>query len=245
MNFAFALLLSALPTGLTDTLDAAWAARTPANRTATAKAQVKILRPHATEFEAAWRLARALCWVADDKPYYADLAQRSKLGQEAMKHAAAAIKLQPGRVEGHYYRAWAVGQWSLGISIVKALWQGAEGELVTAMTAAQKIDSSFDQFGILRMWGRYHHALPWPKKDTVASLRFLREAKTRTPSNLRTYVFLAEAYIANGEPKKAMIIVNAGLKRRGNERLEPDHDLWHGELKRLKKTDCAELLEHL
>ena len=89
-----------------------------------------------------------------------------------MKHAQVAIKQRPKRVEGHYFHAWAVGQWSLGISIPKALWKGAEGQLRKSMKNAEKLDRSYDYFGVLRMWGRFYHSLPWPKYDGPKALKY-------------------------------------------------------------------------
>ena len=112
-----------------------------------------------------------------------------------MRHAQTAIKLKPERAEGHYYHAWAVGQWSLGISIPKALWKGAEGKLRRSMKKAQALSAGYDDHGVLRMWGRFFHSLPWPKYDGAKALNYLQDGTRRSPSNLRGWFYLAEAQI--------------------------------------------------
>ena len=240
-----AVVLASLPAGLIDEVDAQWAQRTPKNRTALANQLAQRLEPHKGEFEAAWRLARCYVWIADDQPYYRDTKTRFRLGKKAMTVAQQAIKMQPKRVEGHYYYAWAVGQWSLGISIAKALWEGAESKYTSALKKVERLDRSFDQYGVLRMWGRFYHSLPWPKRDRAKSAKYLRTAVTKAPTNLRSYVYLAETLIGDGQQKGACDLVAKGLKIRGDSAKEPDWDLWRRELARLKKTGCKTLLENL
>jgi hypothetical protein len=246
--FSAAILFSffaVAPADLIAELDAAWAARTPATRRAVARTTVDKLTPHRKAFGAAWRLARAKCWMANHTPYYANAGLKARLGAQAMTHAERAIKLKPDRVEGHYYHAWAVGQWSLGISIASALWNGAEGKITGSMGRAQRIDRTYDSYGILRMWGRYWHSLPWPKRNRAKALKMLRRGLSKSPHVLRGYAYLAEALIGNGEPKKACAVVARGLARPGDVAREADWSLWRSELKKLKRSGCKKLLEDL
>jgi tetratricopeptide (TPR) repeat protein len=241
----FGFVLAALPEGLIDELDKAWATRTTTNYRAVAQTTVRKLKPHAKEFEASWRLARALCWMSERKPDFQDGAYKVRIGKQAMGHALRAIKLQPKRVEGHYYYGWAVGQWSLGISIAKALWKGAEGKLRKSMTQAQRIDRSYDYFGILRMWGRFFHSLPWPKYDGPKALKYLKEANRLTPRNLRGYFYLAESLIKEDQHSKACAVAGKGLAVKPSTTDEPDWKVFKGYLKRLKGAGCKKLLADL
>jgi len=241
----FALVLAApAPPELLAELDAQWAAKTPQTWPTVVKTVSDKLEPHAGDFEADWRIARSLVWLADTKPYYQNLDNRSKLGQQAMVYADRARQAQPQRVEGHYYYAWAVGQWSLGISIVKALVKGAESMYTGGMDKAQKIDISFDNFGVLRMRGRFHHALPWPKRDHGKAIEILTKAKEKSPDILRGYVFLAEAYVGDGKHEAACKVAEEGLKTKAHQD-EADHLIWLDGLKKLRQTGCKELLEDL
>ncbi len=242
---ALGLVIAALPDALNAELDRAWKGRTPATQRAVALAAIKKLKPHAKTYEGAWRLARAYCWLSERKPYFQDTSYKERMGKLAMKHAKNAIKLQPNRVEGHYFYAWAIGQWSLGISIPKALWNGAEGKLRKAMKAVERIDRSFDYFGVTRMWGRFFHALPWPKHDRAKSLKYLHEGLKLAPRNMRGYFFLAEAQIKAGQTAKACQTVAKGLTTKPSVADEPDYNLWQRDLKQLKATGCKKLLEDL
>ncbi len=238
-------LAAALPPGLIDEVDGRWAERTPKNRTAIAREIAAQLEPHKSEFEAAWRLARSYVWIADESPYYQGTRARFELGGKAMGVAKEAIRLQPNRVEGHYYYAWAVGQWSLGISIAKALWEGAESKYTGALKKVDQLDRSYDQYGALRMWGRYFHSLPWPKRDRAKSARYLKKSVKKSPTNLRSFTYLAETLIGQGKHGEACALVERALKIRGDAAKEPDWDLWRRELARLKASGCKTLLENL
>ena len=195
------LWFAATPAPVLNQVDELWANRTTTNYTANARKVVEQLKPHAKDFEAAWRLARAYCWLSERKPYFQDGKYKSRLGLLAMKHAQVAIKQRPKRVEGHYFHAWAVGQWSLGISIPKALWKGAEGQLRKSMKNAgafpvvlTTILACFacgDGF-IIRCLGKY---------DGPKTLKYLTDANRRTPRNQRGYFYLAEAQIGEKQYK--------------------------------------------
>jgi len=242
---AMHLWLAATPAPVLNQVDELWATRSASNYTAHAQKVVKQLKPHAKDFEAAWRLARAYCWLSERKPYFKDGNYKSRLGQLAMKHAKVAIKQRPKRVEGHYYHAWAVGQWSLGISIPKALWKGAEGQLRKSMKNAERLNRSYDYYGVLRMWGRFYHSLPWPKYDGAKALKYLIDANRRTPRNLRGYFYLAEAQIGEKQHKKACATVAKGLAAKANPAEEPDWKVWRRDLSKLKSAGCKKTLESL
>ena len=97
---ALTLLLAATPAPVLAEVDTLWRDRTPANYRANAQKVIDRLKPHAKQFEAAWRLARAYVWLSERKPYHQDGAYKARLGQQAMRHAQTAIKLKPERVEG-------------------------------------------------------------------------------------------------------------------------------------------------
>ncbi len=244
-SILIAALVLAPPPDLIRTADQKWAARTPKDRKAVTKEVVELLEPHAGDFEVDWRLARAYCWQADAREYYKDTGMRSRLGKKAMKIADRARKAEPKRVEGHFYYAWGVGQWSLGISIVKALVKGAEGMYTGALKAADKVDPKYEGWGTARMWGRFYHSLPWPKRDRDKAIKLLADSVKKSPESIRGRFFLAEAYIGDGESDKACEVVDKALKVTPDVPFEPDWDLWKKSLKRLKKSGCEELLSDL
>ena len=239
-----ALVLSVPPELITE-LDQQWAGRTPKTHRKVAAAAIAKLTPHAKEFEAAWRLARSYVWMVDTQEYWKGNDDRFKYGQLAMEHADQARKLKPKRVEGHYYYAWGVSQWSLGISIISALAKGAEGMYTGALEQVDAIDKSYDYYGSRRMWGRYYHALPWPKRDRDKAIELLVKSVEQTPVNMRGRLFLAEAYIGDGQNEKGCEVVAKALKYKPSAKDEPDYRVWVRGLAKLQETKCEDLLEDL
>ncbi len=65
-----------------------------------------------------------------------DEAERLKRFEQAAKLAEAAIKALPDEANSHYRYAFALGRYSQGLSIAKALKQGIAGKVRTALDAA-------------------------------------------------------------------------------------------------------------
>jgi len=237
-SILLAALLAAPAPELIQQVDTKWAARTPKTRTAVAKEVVKLLEPHAGDFEVDWRLARAYVWQADAREYWKDTKSRSKLGKKAMKAADRARKAKPKRPEGHFYYTWGVGQWSLGISIVKALVKGAEGMYKGGLKKLDKIDKNYECQGSARMWARFYYSLPWPKRDLDKAIKLLRKSEKQCPKSIRGRFFLAEALIADGEEEEACKVVDRALKVKPDVPFEPDWPLWKRGLKKLKAKGC-------
>ena len=68
-----------------------------------------------------------------------DEAERLKRFEQAAKLAEAAVKALPGEANSHYRHAFALGRYSQGLSIVKALKQGIAGKVRTALDAALEL----------------------------------------------------------------------------------------------------------
>jgi tetratricopeptide (TPR) repeat protein len=152
-------------------------------------------------FEALWRLARYYFWVSDD-PKLAE-AEKSRLGKLAWEYGDKATQADPSRVEGWFFASGGVGNFSLGIGVVKALLQGIEGKFTDRLKKAEQIDSAYDGGGVDVSWGRYYYELPWPKYDGEKCERHLQKALRVNPRNVRARVYLAELYFKEDHPKHA------------------------------------------
>jgi tetratricopeptide (TPR) repeat protein len=148
-----------------------------------------------------WRLARLDFWVSDD-PALPD-GDRSRLGKQAWDLGDRAAAANPGGVEGWYFAALGMGNYSLGIGILKALGEGIEGKFKERLSKAEKIDPTYQGGGIYSAWGRFYFKLPWPKYDAKRSEQNLRKALQINPANVRGRLFLAELYKKEGHPKEA------------------------------------------
>ena len=148
-----------------------------------------------------WRLARYYFWVSDDPQIPND--EKSKLGKKAWEYGDHATAANPNGVEGWYFAAVGMGNYSLGIGILKALGEGIEGKFKDRLSRAEKIDPKFYEGGIYNAWGRFYFKLPWPKYDARRSEQALQKAIEVNSANVRGRLFLAELYIREKHRKEA------------------------------------------
>jgi tetratricopeptide (TPR) repeat protein len=166
------------------------------------------------DYDVLWRQARYYFWISDD-PWLADDA-KSKLGKKAWEYGDRATAANPARVEGWNYAASGMGNYSLGIGILRALSQGIEGKFKERLSKAESIDPGFSFGAIDTAWGRFWYKLPWPKYDAGKSERSLRRALERNPNSVRAYVYLADLYEKEDEPKKAREALEKAAASPGN-----------------------------
>ena len=62
-----------------------------------------------------------------------------------------------------------MGNYALGIGMLRALREGLEGKFKDRLSRAEKIDRSFQGGAIQTAWGRFWYELPWPKRDARKS----------------------------------------------------------------------------
>jgi len=139
-----------------------------------------------------WRLARLHSWRSEDPSLSGK--EKSRRGKRAWDYAERAIQANPARVEGFFYAAAGMGNYSLGIGILKALSQGIERKFKDRLSRAEKADPNFDSGAIPTAWGRFWFKLPWPKHDARKSRRALERALEMNGDNVRAHVYLAELH---------------------------------------------------
>lgn len=154
------------------------------------------LKDGADAYEVAWKTASSYFWAGEN---VTDAKQLEALGTKCLAAAEKAAKLQPDRVEGHYYTAVCWGTYSHGISIPQALVKGVEAKFKAAAGKAEKIDPAFENGAPLNAWGRFYFELPWPKRDLAKSQKYLERNITLSPCNLRTRWYFAETVLKRGE----------------------------------------------
>lgn len=147
----------------------------------------------ASDFDVNWRIARAYFWWSD---WQNDEDTKVRLGKKGMAYGEKAIAAEPSRVEGHYFYALGVGEYSKGISIIKAITQGMEKKFKKHAEKAIEIDASFDGGGPMNALGRFYYELPWPKRDLKESRKILEKNLESFPNSHRTRYYLAETLIA-------------------------------------------------
>ncbi len=158
-----------------------------------------------------WRLAQLHFWLSDDPTLSGE--EKSRLGKKAWEYGDRASAANPRGVEGWYFAAVGMGNYSLGIGILKALGQGIEGKFKERLSRAESISPNFYAGGIFNAWGRFYFKLPWPKYDARKSERLLQKALQVNPVNVRGRVFLAELYEKEGRIKEARDLLEQAIAR--------------------------------
>jgi len=153
------------------------------------------------DYGALWRAARVYFWASDDPGLPHD--QRSRLGKTGWDLAERAIAANPNDVAGHYYAAVCMGNYALGLGVVRALSQGLEGRFRDRLGRATGLNDGSEAGGVEPAWGRFFEKLPWPKRDRKAAEEHLRRALTINPNALRARVYLAGVFLEEGRPAEA------------------------------------------
>ena len=69
-----------------------------------------------------------------------------------------------------------MGNYALGLGVVKALSMGMEGKFRERLTRASALNPGYEAGGVETAWGRYYDKLPWPKRDRKKAQEHLRRA---------------------------------------------------------------------
>jgi hypothetical protein len=141
-----------------------------------------------------WRAARFYFWASDDPGVAKE--QRSRWGKG---------RLGPGRdarspsirndVAGYYWAALCMGNYAIGLGVVKALSQGWRRSSATGWTRAQALNPGYELGAAEIAWGRFFDKLPWPKRDRKKAEEHLRRRIELNPYALRARVYLASSYL--------------------------------------------------
>jgi hypothetical protein len=193
--------------------DAAFAVRDqPGKMDADLAATRKAEKIAPNDYEVLWRLARHHYWLADDPEISND--EKARIGKITWDYGDRATQANPARVEGWFFASSGVGMYSLGISIVTALFDGMESKFLDRLKKAQAIDPSFFEYGADVAWGRYWDELPWPMHSSDKSEIAYRKAMASSSKNLRARVYLAELRAKEDDPAEAKQLLQAVLAAR-------------------------------
>jgi hypothetical protein len=145
------------------------------------------------DYAVLWRAARFYFWASDDPGVPKE--QRSRWGKDGWDLAERAIVVNPNDVAGYYWAAVCMGNYAMGLGVVKALSQGMEGKFRERLSRAQALNPTHDSGGIDTAWGRFFDKLPWPKRDRKKAEEHFRKAMELNPNALRARVYLASSYM--------------------------------------------------
>jgi tetratricopeptide (TPR) repeat protein len=195
----------------------------------------KVLALDPDNYGALWKIARSYFFIGDALPETEEFKnQHKECGEKGMFYAKRAVAVNPKGVEGHYYSGLSIAQYSIGISIVKALIKGLGPEYEKHIGKAIELNKLYDNAGPLRAMGRYWYRLPWPKRNIDKSIDYLKEAEAFAPLSIRGRVYLSESCIKAGKKDCAREQLTMALATEPDLKLEFDAMRW--------KTRAQELL---
>lgn len=143
-------------------------------------------------YETTWRMARLQWWKADGALGNETLMEKE--AKEGWDCAKKAVALNPNRVEGHFWLAANIGQYSLAVGVLRALSNGLENKFLEPLEKSIKMDPNYEDAAPIRTKGTYYLNLPWPMRDVPKAIELLTKAIQMKPRGIRNRWYLAQAY---------------------------------------------------
>jgi hypothetical protein len=157
---------------------------------AEAAARIWKLRP-ATDFESAWKLARAEYWIGGHASQPAD--RRSAL-DDGVAAGGRAVALDAKRPEGYFWRAANMGALADAFGITQGL--KYRGKIKSDLETVLRMDPSWQQGSADRALGRWYAKVPglFGGSDREAEAHY-RASLKYNPNSTASLYFLAELLI--------------------------------------------------
>jgi tetratricopeptide (TPR) repeat protein len=159
------------------------------------------------EYEAAWRLGRALFFLGQEAQVEEDARQHHARGALISQRAA---RLQPERVEGHFWLGVNLALLARGENPFKALRHALRAR--RALQRAVQLDAAYHAAGPLRVLARLQHKLPRLLGGGRESARAnFERAIELAPANTVTRLYFAELLVETGDKSRARLELDALL----------------------------------
>ena len=171
------------------------------------------LQVNGSDFEAAWKLARARYWLGGHGPEK----ERKAFLEAGIAAGRSAVALQPNRPEGHFWVAANMGALAESFGLRQGL--KYRGDIRDELLTVLRLDAPFQQGSADRALGRWYLKVPGlfggSKKK---SEEHLRKSLTYNPNSIASRFFLAETLLEMDRKEEAI----AELHRIGSLQLDPD-----------------------
>ena len=171
------------------------------------------LQQNASDFDAAWKLARARYWLGGHAPQR----ERRAFLETGIDAGRTAIALQPNRPEGHFWTAANMGALAESFGMRQGL--KYRGDIKRALEVVLKIDPAFQQGSADRALGRWYYKVPGLFGGSrQKSEQHLRRSLTYNPNSIASHFFLAETLLDLDRKNEAIAELQRVLD------LKPDPD---------------------
>ncbi len=187
-----------------------------------------------SDFEAAWKLARARYWLGTNGPGSGD--GRKRVLEQGIAAGRVAMAARPTAPDGHFWMAANMG----ALADAHGLRQGMKYRtpIRTALEAALKADPAYLDGSPDRALGRWYYKVPGLfGGDLKKSEVHLRKALAYKPDSVISLIFLAETLRELGKTAEARTTLQTAIEAPA----DPD---WAPEDARFK-TQARQLLAAL
>ncbi|HEY8549627.1 MAG TPA: TRAP transporter TatT component family protein [Vicinamibacterales bacterium] len=213
--------------------DALYARREePGQARAAADLWARALEADPTNFEAAWKLAKARYWLGTHGPE----AQRRADLEAGIEAARKAIALRPRSPEGHFWLAANMGALAESFGLRQGI--KYRKPIKAALEEVLRIDPAYEQGSADRALGRWYFKVPGLfGGSNEKSEAHLRRALEYNPQSTVTWFFLAETLLDMGRKDEAREALQRVLDAPVSEDWGPEDREW--------KKKASELLASL
>ena len=169
-------------------------------------------------YEAAWKLARAAFYVAEHTD---NESERDDMFREGIEAGKAAVTLQPGKPDGHFWLGANYGGSAAHSTLANlSSFHDIEGE----MEAVLKIDEGYEGYSAYLGLGRLYLQAPRVLGgDSKKAIEYLEKGVKLNPNNTVMKADLAEAYINNGRNAEAKKQIEAIMAATPDPKYAPEH----------------------
>jgi tetratricopeptide (TPR) repeat protein len=144
-----------------------------------------------TDFEAAWKLARAAYWIGGHAPE----GERRAALERGVVAGETAARLKPERPEGHYWLAADMG--ALAESFGMSQGMKYRSRIKAELERVAAIDAAWEQASALTALGRWYYLVPRLFGGSRAKAdEHFRRALDQFPYSVTALLFLAESLTA-------------------------------------------------
>ncbi len=159
-----------------------------------------------TDFEAAWKLARAAYWIGGHAPE----GERRAALERGVLAGETAARLGPDRPEGHYWLAADMG--ALAESFGMSQGMKYRSRIKAELERVAAIDAAWEQASALTALGRWYYLVPrlFGGSRSKADEHF-RRALDQFPNSVTALVFLAESLTVQKKTDEARTLLRRAV----------------------------------
>ncbi len=181
--------------------------------------------------EAAWKAARVIYWIGRNTK--GDEA-KVKVFERGIADAEKAVAINPKSLGGHFWLGVSYGLYGSAKGVTKSL--SLINPIKEEMAAVIEQDPKYEAGGPYRVLGRLYFKVPGifggSNSDAIENLK---TAIKYGPTRWLNQLYLAEAYIDEGEDDKAKALLAKVIKGPAPQGLEPEYAMWKANAEKLMK----------